>query len=82
MNNPQNPEILAFALLPSPGERRRRELMLVRLMLVATDLVVSGEGIGLQSARDLVHPAHVKKALAMALLSGEFCVCHGHEKPA
>lgn len=54
MNNPQNPEILAFALLPSPGERRRRELMLVRLMLVATDLVVSGEGIGLQSARDLV----------------------------
>ena len=54
MNNPQNPEILAFALLPSPGERRRRELMLVRLMLVATDRVVSGEGIGLQSARDLV----------------------------
>jgi hypothetical protein len=28
--------------------------MLVRLMLVVADLVVSGEGIGLQSARDLV----------------------------
>ena len=55
MNNPQNPEILAFALLPSSVERRRRELMLVRLMLLATEpRVVSGEGIGLQSARDLV----------------------------
>lgn len=54
MNNTDSPEILAVEPLPSPVERMRRELLLVRLMLIATDLVVSGEGIGLQSARDLL----------------------------
>jgi hypothetical protein len=54
MNNPDNPEVLAVIPLPSAEDRRRREVLLARLMLVATDLVVSGQGIGSQSARDLV----------------------------
>ena len=52
-DNPDTPEILAFALLPSPGERRRREVLLARVMLLAVDLILSGEGLGLESARDL-----------------------------
>jgi hypothetical protein len=54
MNNPDKPEVLAVVPLPSAAEQRRREVMLARLMLVAIDLVLSGEGIGLQSARDLL----------------------------
>jgi hypothetical protein len=54
MNSPEYPEILAYAVLPSPEERRRREILLVRLMLVAIDMVLADEGIGLQCARDLM----------------------------
>jgi hypothetical protein len=53
VNCKTNPEVLGVLPLPSSGKRNRREVLLVRLMLVAADLVVSGEGIGLQSARDL-----------------------------
>ena len=53
MNNPDNPEILAVVPLPSPEERRRREIMLVRVMLVAIDIILSGEPLGLETARDL-----------------------------
>jgi hypothetical protein len=54
MNKPENPEVLAVVPQPTAQERRRREIMLARVMLVAIDLVLSGEGIGLETARDLV----------------------------
>jgi hypothetical protein len=62
MNNPDNPEVLAVMPLPQwrrsskliPEERRRREIMLTRVMLLAIDLVLSGERLGLETARDLV----------------------------
>lgn len=50
----QEPEVLAVVALPSVAELRRREVLLVRLMLVAIDLVLSGEGLGLETARDLI----------------------------
>jgi len=53
MNN-ENPEVLAVVPLPTAQERRRRQIMLARVMLVAIDLVLSGEGLGLETARDLV----------------------------
>ena len=46
--------MLAVVPLPTAEERKRRELMLASLMLLAVDLIVSGEGLGLESARDLV----------------------------
>jgi len=52
--NNENPEVLAVVALPSAAERRRRERLLARVMLVAIDLVLSGEGMGLETARDLV----------------------------
>ena len=54
MNKPDSPEILAVVPLPSAEERRSREILLARLMLVVIDLVVSGEGLELETARDLV----------------------------
>ena len=53
MNNPDTPEILAVVPLPTAEERRRREVMLARLMLVTIDIVLAGEGLGLETARDL-----------------------------
>jgi hypothetical protein len=53
MGNPNNPEILAVVTLPSAAERRRREIMLMRVMLVAIDIVLAGEPLGLETARDL-----------------------------
>jgi hypothetical protein len=46
-------KVLAVVPLPTAQERRRREIMLARVMLVAIDLVLSGEGLGLETARDL-----------------------------
>ena len=46
MNKPESPEVLAAVPLPTTQERRRREIMLARVMLVAIDLVLSGEGMG------------------------------------
>jgi hypothetical protein len=54
MNKPESPEVLAVVPLPTAQERRRRQIMLARVMLVAIDLVLSGEGMGLETARDLV----------------------------
>ena len=53
MDNPHHPEVLAVVPLPLAAERRRREVMLTRVMLLAIDLVLSGEGLGLETARDL-----------------------------
>lgn len=47
------PDILAVVPLPSPEERRRREVMLSRVMLAAVDIVLAGEPLGLETARDL-----------------------------
>ena len=54
MNKRESPEVLAVVPLPSAAERRCRESMLARVMLVAIDLVLSGEGMGLETARDLI----------------------------
>jgi hypothetical protein len=35
MNKPERPEVLAVVPLPSATERRRREIMLARVLLVA-----------------------------------------------
>jgi hypothetical protein len=53
MDRRDNPEVLAVISLPSPEERRRREIMLVRVMLVAIDIVLAGEPLGLETTRDL-----------------------------
>jgi len=53
MNNRVSPEVLAVVPLPSPEERKRREVMLARVMLVAIDIVLAGELLGLETSRDL-----------------------------
>jgi hypothetical protein len=53
MNKPESPKVLAVVPLPSAEERRRREIMLARVMLVAIDIVLAGEPLGLETARDL-----------------------------
>ena len=53
MDRTNNHEVLAVVRLPSAEERRRREIMLVRAMLVAIDIVLAGELLGLETARDL-----------------------------
>lgn len=53
-NELDNSEVLAVVPLPSPEERRRREVLLARLMLLAADIVLSGEPLWLETARDLV----------------------------
>ena len=52
MNN-HNPEVLAVVPLPSASERRLREVNLARLMLVMVDIVLAGDPLGLETARDL-----------------------------
>jgi hypothetical protein len=54
VKNTDTTEILAVVSLPTADERKRREVMLARVMLVVIDLVLSGEGIGLETALDLV----------------------------
>jgi hypothetical protein len=53
MNEPERPEVLAVVPLPTAQERRRRETMLARVMLVAVDMTLAGEPLGLETARDL-----------------------------
>jgi hypothetical protein len=53
MGNRNNPEVLAVVPLPSAAERRLREINLARLMLVMVDIVLSGDPLGLETARDL-----------------------------
>jgi hypothetical protein len=52
-NNEDSPEVLGVVPLPSATERRRREVMLARVMLVAIDIVLAGEPLALETARDL-----------------------------
>ena len=40
--------------VPMPRERRRRAVVLTLVMLVAIALVLSGEPLGLETARDLI----------------------------
>jgi hypothetical protein len=47
------PEDSSEVLVLLPAERRRREILLARLMLVAIDIVLSGDPLGLETARDL-----------------------------
>jgi len=54
MNNTDTLEVPAVVPLPSAEERKRREGMLTRVMLVAIDQVLSGEPLGLETALDLV----------------------------
>ena len=54
MKNTDAVEVPAVVPLPTAEERRRREVMLARVMLVSIDLVLSGEGLGLETALDLV----------------------------
>ena len=54
MNNNDTPEVLAVVPLPTAEERKWREVMLARVLLLAVDLIVSCEGLGLETARDLV----------------------------
>ena len=54
MDNANNPEVLAVIPLPTAQERKRREVILARVMLVAIDIVLAGEPLGLETARDLV----------------------------
>jgi hypothetical protein len=53
LNDRDDPEVLAIVPLPSAAERRLREILLARLMLVMVDIVLSGESLGLETARDL-----------------------------
>jgi len=52
--NKNNPEVLAVVSLPSAAERRLREVNLARLMLVMVDIVLAGDPLGLETARDLL----------------------------
>jgi len=49
-----DPEVLAVAPLTSAAEQRRREIMLARVMVVAIDIVLAGDPLGLETARDLI----------------------------
>ena len=53
MNNP-NDEILAAVPLPLPGERMRRQVALARLLLLAIDMTLAGEPLGLETTLDLL----------------------------
>ena len=48
------PEDSSEVLVLLPAERRRREILLARLMLVAIDIVLGGDLFGLETARDLL----------------------------
>lgn len=54
MDDKDNPEVLGIVAIPARQERRRREIMLTRVMLVAIDIVLAGEPLGLETARDLI----------------------------
>lgn len=54
MNDTDNPEVLGILAVPSSQERRRRQVMLARLLLLAVDMTLAGEPLGLETARDLL----------------------------
>jgi hypothetical protein len=51
--------VLAVVPLPTAEEFRRRETMLAGVILVAIDLVLSGEPLGMETALDLVRESTV-----------------------
>jgi hypothetical protein len=58
VNNADSPEVLAVAPLPSPEERKRRERVLARLLLIALDMLLS-EGhtdlsVKIETAKDMI----------------------------
>lgn len=66
-----NPEVLTVVPLPSPEERRRRGVLLARLMLVAIDIVLAGDPLGLETGRDLIREIeHTFPELAIQRRSG------------
>jgi hypothetical protein len=69
MDRTDNPEVLAVVPLPSANERRCGQVMLARLLLVAVDMTLAGEPLGLETARDLIREVrHVYPELAGRLL--------------
>jgi hypothetical protein len=58
MNNTDNPEVLAVALILSAEERRRRERALARLLVIMLDVLLS-EGhtelaVKIDAAKDMI----------------------------
>ena len=49
-----NPQVLAVVPMPTPEERRLREILLARLMLVTVDIVLAGDPLRLETTRDLL----------------------------
>ncbi len=47
-------DISGVLATPTPEERRLREVNLARLMLVMVDIVLAGDPLGLETARDLL----------------------------
>jgi hypothetical protein len=47
-------DISGVLAIPLPEERRRRQTALTRVLLVAVDMTLAGESLGLETARDLV----------------------------
>jgi len=72
MDNPDAPQVLAVVPLPTAQERRRRQIMLCRLLLVAVDMTLAGEPLGLETARDLIREVeHAYPELAAEWIENE-----------
>jgi hypothetical protein len=54
---PEPEDISELLATPTPEERRLSEVNLARLMLVIVDIVLAGDPLGLETARDLVREA-------------------------
>jgi hypothetical protein len=70
VNYVNSPEVLAVVPLPTPQERRRREVTLTRMMLVTIDIVLAGEPLGLESVRDLIRELTLYSELTLQARSG------------
>jgi len=58
MNHTDNPEVLAIAVIPSADERKRRERVLARLLVITLEMLLSEGhtdlGIRIETAKDLI----------------------------
>ena len=58
MNGTDNPELLAVALIPAPEERKRRERLLAKLLLMAVEMLLSGGhtelAVKIETAKDMI----------------------------
>jgi hypothetical protein len=52
-SNTDNPGVLALVPLPSSAQRRLREILLARVMLVMVDIVLAGDPLGLKTGSHL-----------------------------